>query len=293
MRVVSRPLVVNVNPQPNSLSLSLSLSLCVSCAPYFACALTQRAPIRSVYHIVRICVVSANRSACLPDRASLKRAFPYIPYEIPSSIPISIDLCDHRECNRKMPSSTVRSTAAGQPLRLLLLLLLAAGAAVHAFTLPDADNPPPDLPEDESFLRPAHYHSTEQLDQLFGALAKQHPDLVRVHSVGRSRQGRDLQVLQISRSVRQRGLLVPMFKYVANMHGDETVGREMLVYLAQYLLANYGRRAEVRRLIDTTDIYLMPSMNPDGFEESEVSDVRGAFCMCWHRSGVFMRCWAV
>lgn len=164
------------------------------------------------------------------------------------------------------------ATVAGMPPPLLLLLLLAVtGAAVHAFTLPDAANPPPDLAEDESFVRPARYHSTEQLDQLFAALAKRHPDLVRVHSVGRSRQGRDLQVLQISRSVRQRGLLVPMFKYVANMHGDETVGREMLVYLAQYLLANYGRREEVRRLIDTTDIYLMPSMNPDGFEESEVS----------------------
>lgn len=58
------------------------------------------------------------------------------------------------------------------------------------------------------------------------------------------------------------------------MHGDETVGRELLLYLTQYLLDNYGRVDEVTRLLDTTDIYLMPSMNPDGFDQSIVSNRR-------------------
>ena len=57
-----------------------------------------------------------------------------------------------------------------------------------------------------------------------------------------------------------------MFKYVGNMHGDETVGRQVLIYLAQYLVNEYGSNPRVTRLLDTTEIYILPTMNPDGYE---------------------------
>ena len=50
------------------------------------------------------------------------------------------------------------------------------------------------------------------------------------------------------------------------MHGDESVGREMILALAQYLVTNYGLDARVTELLDNTEIHLVPSMNPDGFE---------------------------
>lgn len=126
--------------------------------------------------------------------------------------------------------------------------------------------------EREDFIpNPPRYHTENELLDLFARLAKQYPQIARVHSLGSSLEGRDLAVIEISNNVRKRDLLKPMFKYVANMHGDETVGREMLIYLAQYLLNNYNLVPEVTRLIDTTDIFLMPSMNPDGYNRSHVS----------------------
>jgi len=63
----------------------------------------------------------------------------------------------------------------------------------------------------------------------------------------------------------------PEFKYVGNMHGDETVGREMLINYIDLLVHSYGNLTDavstrITKLIDSTDIYIIPSMNPDGFE---------------------------
>ena len=63
---------------------------------------------------------------------------------------------------------------------------------------------------------------------------------------------------------------ITIYRYVGNMHGDETVGRQLLIYLAEYLLQQYGRNPRITRLVDNTDIYLMPTMNPDGFANAKV-----------------------
>ena len=80
------------------------------------------------------------------------------------------------------------------------------------------------------------------------SLAARFPNLAMVDTVGKSVKGRQLAFIKISGNVTRRSYLEPMFKYVGNMHGDETVGRQMILYLAQYLLQNYHRDARVKQV---------------------------------------------
>lgn len=133
--------------------------------------------------------------------------------------------------------------------------------------------------EYEDFLRNPHYHTEQELERLYSDLMKAYPGKVEVLSAGKSVEGRELYVLHLNTNVQKRALLQPMVKYVANMHGDETIGRELLIYLAQYLLHNYGQLDEVTRMLNTTDIYLMPSMNPDGYARSQASTLLLIICV--------------
>lgn len=137
---------------------------------------------------------------------------------------------------------------------------------------------------DESFLLPATYHNYNELNELFGKLEDAFPNLARVYSVGKSVKGRNLLAIEINGNVQKIAPMTPKFKYVANMHGDETVGRELTIYLAQYLLYNYGKDPRITAIVNKTDIFLMPSMNPDGFENSQVrkTSLPCFQCQCFH-----------
>ncbi|XP_076044068.1 carboxypeptidase D-like isoform X2 [Oratosquilla oratoria] len=121
------------------------------------------------------------------------------------------------------------------------------------------------------------YHHYSDIFSLGNELAATYPDLFQLYSIGKSNQNRELFVYKISKDVNNRNLTEPMVKYVANMHGDETVGRELMVYLAQYLLENYGKLERVNKLLDNTEIHLMPSMNPDGFETAKEGTCDGYY----------------
>lgn len=125
--------------------------------------------------------------------------------------------------------------------------------------------------DDESFLSQPKYLSYNEMKSFFDSLERKYPNLVLIHSIGKSVDGRDLMVIEISDNVAERAPLKPMFKFVANMHGDEAVGRELLIFLAQYLVLNSESNARVKNLLHNVDIFLMPSMNPDGFAASVVS----------------------
>ncbi|XP_052124767.1 carboxypeptidase D [Frankliniella occidentalis] len=123
---------------------------------------------------------------------------------------------------------------------------------------------------DETFLNGHKYMSHDELSDFLLKLETEHPHLAARRSIGKSVEGRDLWALELRANVgAERPLGQPMVKMVANMHGDETVGRELLIFLAQYLLNNYGKVPRLTRMLNRTNIFLMPSMNPDGYSRSK------------------------
>jgi len=120
------------------------------------------------------------------------------------------------------------------------------------------------------------YHNYTQLIQEIDGLVTSYPNLARRYSVGTTVEGRDLAVLRITEGVaRERPLLRPMVKLIANMHGNEAVGREMLLTLSRYLLQNYGRNTRITHLLDDIDLHILASLNPDGFENSTMGICTG------------------
>ena len=123
----------------------------------------------------------------------------------------------------------------------------------------------------EAALRPIEsdrYHNYDSLTKLLHDYAAAYPHITHLFSVGKSVQNRELWVMRITDNANVQEPGEPMFKYVANMHGDEVIGREIVIYLIQYFCDNYGHDDRVSSLVNSTDIYIMPSMNPDGFESS-------------------------
>ena len=124
------------------------------------------------------------------------------------------------------------------------------------------------------FLLPPEYvyHHYDDLQTYLAYYAHHYSNIARVYSIGQSVQGRNLTAIEISDKPGQHEAGEPEFKYVANMHGNEVVGREMLLVLVKYLCEGYGRDERVTRLVDSTRIHILLTMNPDGFEASHEGD---------------------
>ena len=102
-------------------------------------------------------------------------------------------------------------------------------------------------------------------------MASQYPTKAALFNIGQTEEGRTLWAIALSSySPDEHVLLRPEVKYIGNMHGNEVVGLEMLLYLIEYLLTSNDN--QVVQLMNTCRIWIMPSMNPDGLERSQYGD---------------------
>ncbi|GAA6221989.1 probable carboxypeptidase X1 [Lates japonicus] len=142
-------------------------------------------------------------------------------------------------------------------------------AEVLGCTLPDPNNiyawqTEPTESRDKLDFR---HHNYKEMRKLMKSVNEECPDITRIYSIGKSYMGLKLYVMEISDNPGKHELGEPEFRYVAGMHGNEVLGRELLLNLMQYMCQEYKRGDQrIVRLIKETRIHLLPSMNPDGYE---------------------------
>ncbi|GMR48790.1 hypothetical protein PMAYCL1PPCAC_18985, partial [Pristionchus mayeri] len=113
------------------------------------------------------------------------------------------------------------------------------------------------------------YHSHDQLVRKLADINEKCPDVTHLYSIGKSVEGRDLVVIHFSTTPMGHDILKPEMKYVGNMHGNEPVGRELLIHLSDHLCQGYvAKDKDVMSLLNSTSIHILASMNPDGFEKA-------------------------
>ncbi|CAI5437434.1 unnamed protein product [Caenorhabditis angaria] len=115
-------------------------------------------------------------------------------------------------------------------------------------------------------------HNYSDMTAWLKQVSLNYPNITHLYSAGKSVEGRELWVLIVSDNPREHELLEPELKIVGNMHGNEVVGREALLYLIDVLCQNYGKNEYLTDLVNSSRMHFMPSMNPDGYEKGLPGD---------------------
>lgn len=116
--------------------------------------------------------------------------------------------------------------------------------------------------EKVSLLYPGIYHNhSEVLDEIkhFNTSV---PQLIDLESIGHSIEGRDIYCVKITNENITRTKAGVLF--VAHHHSREQITVEVALRFIQRLVNNYGIDEEITNYIDTLDIYIIPTLNPDG-----------------------------
>ncbi|XP_072940410.1 carboxypeptidase E-like [Epargyreus clarus] len=114
------------------------------------------------------------------------------------------------------------------------------------------------------------HHNNEELPLVLREVNERCPNITRFYTLSEpSVRNVPLYVIELSDSPGNHQPYKPEVKYVGNIHGNEVLGRELLLGLAHYLCEQYlNHDRHIRALIHSTRIHLLPSMNPDGWQVS-------------------------
>jgi Zinc carboxypeptidase len=110
------------------------------------------------------------------------------------------------------------------------------------------------------------YRHTE-LTQLLRDYAAARPDLLRLESIGKSFEGRDIWLATLTQGAQNANDLdKPALWVDGNIHAAELTASTACLYFLHQLCTGHGTDARITELLNTRVVYLCPRLNPDGAE---------------------------
>ena len=98
-------------------------------------------------------------------------------------------------------------------------------------------------------------------------LNEKFPNLVYVYSIGESVLGKDILCIRLTNE--NNKLIKSSCLIDGCIHGTEWEAGEACLYLAEYLLINFGTNNTITDILNKTEINIIPLLNPDGRQNNE------------------------
>uniref|UniRef100_A0A158PA16 Peptidase_M14 domain-containing protein n=1 Tax=Angiostrongylus cantonensis TaxID=6313 RepID=A0A158PA16_ANGCA len=113
-----------------------------------------------------------------------------------------------------------------------------------------------------------NYHSYNEMVDFMRKIAGERPDLVKLLNISRSFEGRPLYGVKISAS----NSFKPAIFVDAGVHAREWIAPAAALYIIKKLVSEYGKDPTITSSLNRFDWYIIPQVNPDGYEYSRISD---------------------
>jgi carboxypeptidase T len=119
------------------------------------------------------------------------------------------------------------------------------------------------------------YYTLAEMNTKMDALVAAYPTIVSKFSIGNSYQGRPIWCIKISDNVATDEVGEPEVLYQGLQHAREAIGGTSLIFFMQYLAENYGSDTRVTDLVNTRELFIIPCLNPDGYEYNRTTNPSG------------------
>ncbi|HET8657415.1 MAG TPA: M14 family zinc carboxypeptidase [Micromonosporaceae bacterium] len=111
----------------------------------------------------------------------------------------------------------------------------------------------------------AGYHDYAEMTAVVNQVVADHPSIARRISIGTSYEGRDIMGVKISDNV-ATDENEPEILFNSQQHAREHLTVEMAIYLLNLFTDNYGVDSRITNIVNSREIWILPSVNPDGSE---------------------------